>query len=404
MYIYSAHLTKEGVIRESKTNVKIGIIGAGQIANQHLGRYHGIDGVEIAAIADVVKAKAEKVAQDFGIPYVYDDPRKMLEQEDITAVDVCVHNNKHMPLTVAALEAGKHVYCEKPMAGSYPDAKVMKETADRVGKYLHIQLAQLYTSHTQVAKKLIDSGRLGRLYHARSKGHRRRGRPYVDGYGNPAFVNKFISGGGALYDMAVYHISRMLFLLGNPAVNRVGGKVYQELPMHEERKRQSGYNVEELALGFVRFENSVTMDIIESWAVHSDKFEGSTVFGNEGGIRIDETADTLEYFHVIDDMEASTYINPAQVKYRWKTVDGIDDAYDSSQHHWVRALQGRTALLPSAEIALNTMLIQEGIFLSDKLGREVGVEDIEKMAKSTALTGEDIYTDDEVLLKRHLSH
>jgi len=188
----------------SDKTIKIGIIGAGQIANMHMRRYEKIDGVEIVAVADIIKAKAEKAACEYGIPNVYDDPREMLKRDDIEAVDVCVHNNKHMPLTVAALEAGKDVYCEKPMAGSYPDAKVMLEVAEKLGRKLHVQLAKVFNPHTQVAKKLIDNGRLGQLYHARSTGFRRRGRPYVDGYGNPAFVNKYISGGGALYDMAVY--------------------------------------------------------------------------------------------------------------------------------------------------------------------------------------------------------
>ena len=225
-------------------------------------------------MADIIKAKAEKAACEYGIPNVYDDPREMLKRDDIEAVDVCVHNNKHMPLTVAALEAGKDVYCEKPMAGSYPDAKVMLEVAEKLGRKLHVQLAKVFNPHTQVAKKLIDNGRLGQLYHARSTGFRRRGRPYVDGYGNPAFVNKYISGGGALYDMAVYNISRILYLLGNPSVMRIGGKVYQELDMNEARREKSGYNVEELALGFVRLDNNITLDIIESWAIHLDKFQG----------------------------------------------------------------------------------------------------------------------------------
>ena len=388
----------------SDKTIKIGIIGAGQIANMHMRRYEKIDGVEIVAVADIIKAKAEKAACEYGIPNVYDDPREMLKRDDIEAVDVCVHNNKHMPLTVAALEAGKDVYCEKPMAGSYPDAKVMLEVAEKLGRKLHVQLAKVFNPHTQVAKKLIDNGRLGQLYHARSTGFRRRGRPYVDGYGNPAFVNKYISGGGALYDMAVYNISRILYLLGNPSVMRIGGKVYQELDMNEARREKSGYNVEELAFGFVRLDNNITLDIIESWAIHLDKFAGSTIFGDKGGIRMDDAKETVEFFHIIDDMDANTTIDTGDAKHRWKTVDEISDAYDSPQHHWVRALQGKVELLPSAHIALNTMLIQQGIFLSEELGREVTAEEVDKLSQSTTLQGEDVYTDDNILLERAMQN
>ena len=169
----------------SDKTIKIGIIGAGQIANMHMRRYEKIDGVEIVAVADIIKAKAEKAAFEYGIPNVYDDTREMLKRDVIEAVDVCVHNNKHMPLTVAALEAGKDVYCEKPMAGSYPDAKVMLEVAEKIGRKLHVQLAKVFNPHTQVAKKLIDNGRLGQLYHARSTGFRRRGRPMLTDTGIP---------------------------------------------------------------------------------------------------------------------------------------------------------------------------------------------------------------------------
>lgn len=384
--------------------VKIGFIGAGQIANNHLKRYKDMDGVEVVAISDILKEKAEKAAEEYNVPFVYDDPRKMLERDDIEAAEVCVHNNKHMPMTVAALKAGKDVYCEKPMAGSYLDAKSMLETARKLGRKLHIQLGMIFGAHTMVAKKLVDEGQLGHLYHARSKGFRRRGRPYVDGYGNPAFVNKYISGGGALYDMGVYHISRLLYLLDNPEVTRISGKVYQQRSMHEGRQEKSGYNVEELGLGFVKFNNDVVLDIIESWAIHLDKFGGSTLFGSKGGIRIDRFADNIEFFHAIDDMDASTTINVGDAKYRWDSVYEVGDAYDSPQHHWIRALQGKVELLPTAEIALNTMLIQQGIYLSEKLGREVTVEEIEDLSESTALTGEDVYKDDNILIEESLKH
>jgi len=225
--------------------IRVGIIGTGQIGNQHLTRYQTIKGAEVVAVADILKDKAEKAARDFNVPSVYSDPRKMLERPDIDAVDVCVHNNKHMPLTVAALKAGKDVYCEKPMAGSYADARVMLDTAEQLGRRLAIQLSMIFTDETRAAKRLIDDGQLGEIYHARSTGFRRRMRPYVDGYGNPAFVQKGISGGGALYDMGVYHISEMLFLLGNPAVERISGMTYQKMSMNPIRKQRSGYNVEE---------------------------------------------------------------------------------------------------------------------------------------------------------------
>ncbi len=377
--------------------VKIGIIGAGQIANSHLRNYQDIDGVKIVAVADILEEKAKRAAEKYKIGSYYQDPREMLARDDIEAVDVCVHNNKHMPMTVTALEAGKHVYCEKPMAGSYLDARKMLEVARKMNKKLSIQLSMIYNTDTRIVKDLIEQGELGEIYHARSKGFRRRGRPFVDGYGNPAFVNNILSGGGALYDMGVYHISRMLYLLDNPAVAKISGKTYQKRSLHQGRKEESGFNVEELGLGFVKFTNNVVMDIKEAWAIHLDKFDGSTIFGDKGGARL-ANSDSVEFFHTINDMDVNTTIDANQVKYRWKNVYGQGDEYDSPQHHWIRALQGKVDLLPTAEIALNTMLIQEGIYLSDRLEREVTVKDIDELSESTALTGEDVYKDDNELL------
>ncbi len=102
------------------------------------------------------------------------------------------------------------------MAGAYVDAATMLNSARDVGKMLHIQTRNLYFTETKVAKALIDDGHLGKLYHARSIGHRRRGRPFVDGYGTPTFVQKRNSGGGALYDMGVYHINTILHLTRQP--------------------------------------------------------------------------------------------------------------------------------------------------------------------------------------------
>ncbi|MEN8165673.1 MAG: Gfo/Idh/MocA family oxidoreductase [Acidobacteriota bacterium] len=193
----------------------------------------------------------------------------------------------HPLVSIAAMKAGKHVYCEKPMAGAYTDAFKMYQTAQDVGKKLSIQLGTLYAKETKAAKWLIDNDHLGKVYHGRSTGFRRRGRPFVDGYGSPSFVNKQISAGGALYDMGVYHIARMLYLLGNPTVERISGTIYQETDMDIARQESSGYNVEELGLGLVRLQDGLTLDIIEAWAIHLDGMEGSSIVGSKGGVRLD---------------------------------------------------------------------------------------------------------------------
>jgi predicted dehydrogenase len=361
--------------------VRIGVIGVGQIGKRHLERYAQIEGGEVVAIADINAEELARVSQRFGISDTYTDFRELLARDDIVAVDVCLHNNYHMPMTVAALEAGKDVYCEKPMAGSYTDAETMYETAQELGRKLSIQLNTLFRDETKAAKHLIDNGYLGKVYHGRSTGFRRRGRPFVDGYGSPNFVQKQIASGGALYDMGVYHIARMLYLLGNPQVLRISGKTYQEMDMDAARRASSGYNVEELGLGFVRLQDGLTMDIIEAWSIMLDQLEGTTVVGSEGGLRLDP----FGYFQSAGHLDLNATADLERFMFRVHSVDGVGDEYDSPQHHWVAALQGRVDLLPTAELALNTMLISEGIYLSERLGREVSADEVRESSVSTAV-------------------
>ena len=367
----------------SQEKVRVGVIGVGQIGKSHLNGYTQKckEGVEVVAIADVNAAEAQRVAEQFGIATVYTDFRELLKRDDIVAVDVCLHNNYHMPVTVAALQAGKNVYCEKPMAGSYTDAQTMLRVARETGKMLSIQLNTLFEKETKAAKYLIEQGLLGNVYHARSTGFRRRGRPYVDGYGTFNFVRKAISSGGALYDMGVYHIAMMLWLLGNPDVLRISGKTYQEMDMDAERREIGQYNVEELGLGFVKMKNGITLDIIESWAMNLDGMESSVVLGSKAGVRLSP----FGFFQSIGDLDLNATADMGGFDWRLHSLRANPDAYDSAIQHWAAVLQGRVPLLPTAELALNTMLISEGIYLSDKLGREVSAEEVAELSVSSAV-------------------
>jgi predicted dehydrogenase len=364
-----------------KEDVRIGVIGVGQIGKVHLENYRKIPQAKVVALADVNGAELSRVASDNGITDAYADFRALLAREDIQAVDVCLHNNLHMPVTVAALKAGKHVYCEKPMAGSFRDAETMHAAARAADRKLSIQLSTLFAPETRAARWLIENGRLGTLYHARSTGFRRRGRPYVDGYGSPTFVQKENSAGGAMYDMGVYHITQVLHLLGNPAVQRISGKTYQQIEMNENRRAASHYNVEELGLGFVRLAGNITMDIIEAWAVLLDGIESSAILGSEGGVRLKP----FGFFQSAGDLDLNATADLDAFLYRQHNVQGIGDELDSPQHHWVAALQGRVELLPTADYALAAMLISEGIYLSEKLGREVSAEEVRQASVSSAL-------------------
>lgn len=369
--------------------VRIGLIGAGQIGNVHLKNYSRIPEAQVVAVADLFPDKVEAARENFEIPDGYADFRKLLARDDIDAVDVCVHNNKHAPIAIAALKAGKHVYCEKPMAGTYRDAEDMLQAARDSGRMLHIQMATLYEPEARAARRLIDDGHLGKIYYARSFGYRRRGRPFVDGYGSATFVNKEISAGGALFDMGIYHIAQILHLIGNPAVKTVTGAAHQELDMYEARRAFSGYSVEEMGLGWVRMEGGISFDIEETWAVHHDGQESSKILGSHGGLRLDP----LTFFAGLSDMPFSATFDVKGADTRWHACDPQTAWYDSSQKHWVGALLGRVPLLPTAEYGLNAALISEGIYLSSRTGKEFTADEIRRESRSAAI---DPYTPEKV--------
>lgn len=355
--------------------VRIGIIGSGQIGKRHVAGYQEIPEAEIVAVADLREDEAQRVAELYNIPNVYTDYHELLARDDIDSVDVCLHNRLHKPVTLDAFEAGKHVFCEKPISWIYRDAKAMVEAAAAAGKRLYIQLNTLFEPETRAAKHLIDSGLLGDLYYAKSSHYRRRGRPFVDGYGTSAFVNTETSGGGALLDMAVYHIARMLYLLGNPRPLRVSGHTYQKVDnMYEDRRLSSGYNVEELGVGLVHLEGEITFFVEEAWAIHGENPASDTVYGSKGGLRVTP----LSYYTTLADMEMDAAVDVPHAILRWERCDPSQVYYSDRQLHWIAALLGRIPLIDTAGLALNTAFITEGIYIANHLGREVTAEEIEE--------------------------
>ncbi|MHB9032798.1 MAG: Gfo/Idh/MocA family protein [Anaerolineae bacterium] len=353
--------------------VRIGVIGTGIIGKSHIKTYQDIPEAEIVALADIREDEAQRVAQEYKIGSVYKDYHELLNRDDIQAVDVCLHNRLHTPVTVDALQAGKDVYCEKPMSWCYRDAKVMEETARKLGRKLHIQLATIYAAECRAAKKLIDAGELGEIYYAKASHYRRRGRPFVDGYATPAFVQRSASGGGAMLDMAVYHISRILFLLDNPQVLSISGNTYQMVDnMYADRRESSKYDVEELGMGLVRLAGGKTFFMEEAWAIHSDQPDGDHIYGTKGGLRVEP----LTFFNTLADIEMDSTFDVKSADWRWHACDPTTAALDQSQRHWVSALLGRVPLINTAKIALNTALITECVYLSSKVKREVTVEEI----------------------------
>jgi len=181
--------------------------------------------------------------------------------------------------------------------------------------------------------------------------------------------------------MGVYHISQLLYLTGIPKLERVTGHTYAHIAMDEGRRKESGYDVEELGIGLATYAGGLSMDFIESWAIHGAPFPGSAIYGSEAGL----TLQPLTFHSRKHNMEIDTTVDLNQMDYLDHTVYASGAHYDNSQQHWVHALLGLCDLLPTAKIALETSRVQEGIKLSQQLGREILAEEIPQLSQGRSL-------------------
>lgn len=362
----------------SSGKVRVAVIGCGVIGKNHIKRYNDIEGAELVAVCDLDGDEARRVAGEHGVAEACTDYRELLDREDIAAVDVCLHNQFHAPVSIAAMRAGKDVYCEKPIAGTYADGRAMLDAAQQTGRKVHIQIASIFGAPAQAARRAIEAGELGEIYHARAYVNLGRTRPFVDGKNTAQFVRKATAAGGALIDWGIYVICPMLYLMGNPRPLRITGQTYDKVPMDPQLRAQAKYDVEELGAGFVHFDTGATLDICAAWAMHSTVKIPGILAGTNAGIELSPMpgkAQAPKLISTITDPWTNRELDVEGLQKQWDEA-GLGDAYASPQHHWVRVLQGRVPLEPTAQTALNMMLIAEGIYRSAAEQREVRAEEI----------------------------
>lgn len=261
--------------------VKLGLIGAGGIAQAHCRAMSEVSGVKIIAASDLVKANAERTAERWGIPKTFTDYNEMLKMDELDGVVVCTPTAVHAPPTVAALKAGKHVLCEKPMEASLEAATEMVGTAHKTGKILMIALKLRYTPQVIKAKEIIDAGTLGDIYYAETVADRRRGNP------GGSFIRKATAGFGAAADIGVYALDTALYLMGHPKPVAVSGITSNYLSLHNTwNPRLKETEVEDFACGWVVFDNGARLVFKTCWCMNMDSLGGTIFLGTKAGLRI----------------------------------------------------------------------------------------------------------------------
>jgi predicted dehydrogenase len=266
--------------------VGVGIIGTGTIAQSHLRSLVGSRGKAVA-VFDVLADRARSTAQEFGIPHVAESLDDLVARQDIEAVIVCTPPFAHAESTIKALEAGKHVLCEKPFTLDPTEAERMVQAAERTGKFLSCCSARYrYTMAQSEARAMIDRGELGEVYHVRSTTLRFRGRPGHHIFPQSAwFLDRQRAGGGVMMDVAVYMIDSVLWLLGNPKVLSVTAQLRQitEEPPAGGVKQ----DVEDHVALMMQCEGGKAGLVETSWVANMDDADALMVLGTKAGLKFD---------------------------------------------------------------------------------------------------------------------
>jgi len=268
--------------------LKVGVIGVRGIANTHFPGWNESPHTEIAALADVDGAVLKAQGDALGVKALFEDPYRMIQQAELDIVDICTPNMYHAPLAVAALDAGRHVICEKPLAPTPSEIKTMIEARDRSGKLLMTAQHFRYDGAARALKAQVDDGALGEVYHARSWMLRRSGAPT-----RPTFVERKHSGGGPCIDIGVHILDLTLWMMGHPRPVAVSGVTQDRLRRLPGAFSNWGgpipasWDVEEFAAAFVRFAEGSTLVLEVSWLLNHPKTHSEDMqmwlYGDRGG-------------------------------------------------------------------------------------------------------------------------
>ncbi len=393
--------------------IKIGLIGCGMIAGSHVNGYlNHPQQAEIVAVCDTVDANAKRRAADVlsgaatraaaateaaekadtaeersrleadaarwngyadnGVK-IFSDYTEMIKTCDLDAVSLATPPFVHEPATLAAAQAGKHVFCEKPMARTATEARSMRDACDAAGVKLAYQSGGTCLDPTSYAiRDYITAGKIGDVYYGRLTSYRVRGRPNVDMFGfGRWFLNSVYSGGGTIYDTGVYLINRSLYLLGSPQPATISGIAYRG--MLPEYAGEEINDVEEHASVFVRFTNGMSFTYENAWSSNmAGQPQGIFIFGSKGAFSNDRL--------YLEQGEWDTDDQGNRRRYKSELVEtplaSPKTEFPDKFRDFLDACNSDAQPISNGHIGMNVTEIMSGALLSAKLGREITVEEL----------------------------
>ena len=344
--------------------INLAVIGTGWPGQQHARVMADIPEAHLYACADLDEARRVEFQTTYAPEKCFGDYHELLADPKLDATIICLPNFLHFPATLAALEAGKHVLCEKPPTMNAAEMKVLDEQASDRGLVYYFSRQFRFTPAMRAAKELIAAGRLGNIYHARATWVRSRGIPHgIGGW----FTEKKRSGGGALIDIGVHALDSAWYLMGTPRPVSVSAQVYRNF---EHLVQDPVFDVEDAAYAFIRFENRAVVQLETCWAANlpddipmgqyfGRELNNSIVYGTKGTIRLKP----LSFF---EDQNGALTTMPIE-------LPDESDSFELQLKNFVDAINGRAEAINNATQALELMEMLDAIYASSSSGREVPI-------------------------------
>jgi predicted dehydrogenase len=344
--------------------LKVGIIGVGGIAKTHMPGWAESELAECVAGCDISQGTLQRWGQEHSISRLMAQAEELIDDPSIDIIDICTPNNYHAPLAIAALNAGKHVLCEKPLAPTPGDIQDMIAARDASGKLLMTAQHFRFSGTAKAMKAELDTGVLGNIYHARSWMLRRAVAPT-----RPGFILKEHASGGACIDIGVHILDLTLWFMGSPRPVSVTGVARTELAHRKGAFAISGadippeMDVEEFASAFVRFENGATLILEVSWLLHHDTPSEDMqmwLYGTEGG----------SHWPKCEILQT----NYATRQFYNRTLQLKKDVREAHAQECIEFAEAIASGGPSpvpAEESLQVMLILDAVYRSQQCGGEV---------------------------------
>ena len=346
---------------------KIAVIGVGGISEMHIASYLRNPDVELYAFCDINEKRLHEMGEKYGISRLSTDKDEMLRAlPEIDAVSVCTWNSAHAPCAIAALNAGKHVLCEKPMATCAAEAQEMLDAAKKAGKLLMVGFVRRYERGSTLLRQLVSQDFFGELYYAKATYLRRNGNP--GGW----FGDKSRSAGGPLIDLGVHVIDLTRYLMGNPRPVSVYGATFQKLFNRPNIITPKAYNstsagpndicdVEDLASAMIRFDNGAVLQVEASFSLNLKEDTGSVqLFGTKGGARL---SPELELYSEMNGV--MTNVTPVC------PPESFNLEFQEEINHFVHCFSTGEPCRSPAEDGVQIMRILDAVYESGRTGHEV---------------------------------